>query len=95
VDFRSKRTFGLCLWQLERLKPHTKKSKIDWLELDEEDPEFQLLTQDKIAAILYLYLFTSALSILLNFLLICCPSYCFRAIFCFINPDDIPPVNPN
>jgi hypothetical protein len=39
----------------------------DWLELDEGDPGFQLLTEEEIAAVIFSYLFSSALSIVLNF----------------------------
>jgi hypothetical protein len=49
----------------------TQENIQDWLELDEGDPGFQLLTEEEIAA---------ALIILLNFLFICFLS------FCFINP---------
>jgi hypothetical protein len=60
----------------------------DWLELDEGVPGFQLLTEEEIAAVIFFYLFLSALPILLN-----CPFICFlrflsfRVTFCFINPD--------
>jgi hypothetical protein len=49
----------------------------DWLELDEEDPGIQLLTEKETAAVLFLYLFSSALSILLNSPFICFPSFFF------------------
>jgi hypothetical protein len=39
----------------------------DWLELDEGGPGFQLLTEEEIATVRFLYLFSSALLILLNF----------------------------
>jgi hypothetical protein len=40
----------------------------DWLQLDEGVPGFQLLTEEKIAAVLFCtYLFSSALPLLLNF----------------------------
>jgi hypothetical protein len=61
----------------------------DWLELDEGDPGFQLLTEEEITAVIFLYLFSSALPLLLNFQFICVLNYFF--IFCFINPDDPPP----
>jgi hypothetical protein len=35
----------------------------DWLQLDEGDPGFQLLTEEAIAAVIYFYLFPSALPI--------------------------------
>jgi hypothetical protein len=37
-----------------------------WLELNEE-PGFQLLTEEEIAAVIFLYLFPSAVHILLNY----------------------------
>jgi hypothetical protein len=45
----------------------------DWLELDEGDPGFQLLTEEEIATVIFfcIYLFSSALPILLNFSFIC------------------------
>jgi hypothetical protein len=45
----------------------------DWLELDEGDPGFQLLTKKETAAVIYL--FSSALPILLNFQFICFLSF--------------------
>jgi hypothetical protein len=40
----------------------------DWLQLDEGDPGFQLLTEEEISAMIF-YLFLSALFILLHFYL--------------------------
>jgi hypothetical protein len=45
----------------------TQENIQDWLQLDEGDPGFQLLTEEEIAAVLFFYLFSSALNILLNF----------------------------
>jgi hypothetical protein len=45
----------------------TQENIPDWLELDEGDPGYQLLTKEEIAAAIYFYLFSSALPILLNF----------------------------
>jgi hypothetical protein len=39
----------------------------DWLQLDEGDPGYQLLTREEIFAAILFYLFPSALSILLIF----------------------------
>jgi hypothetical protein len=67
----------------------TQENIQDWLELDEGDTGFQLLTKEEIAAVIF-YLFLSTLQILLNFPFICFLSFfflSFRAIFCFINPD--------
>jgi hypothetical protein len=41
----------------------------DWLQLDEGDPGFQLLTEEEIAAVIVFIIFSSALPLLLNFLL--------------------------
>jgi hypothetical protein len=61
----------------------------DWLKLDERDRGFQFLTQEEIVAVIFFYLFSSALPMLLNVPFICFLSYflSFRAIICFINPD--------
>jgi hypothetical protein len=42
-----------------------------WLQLDEGDPGFELLTEKEIAALIFFYLFSSAEPILLNLLFIC------------------------
>jgi hypothetical protein len=67
----------------------------DWLELDEGNPEFQLLTEEEIAAVVFFVLFIpSALTILLNFLFICFLIFFFLGCaFLFINPDDLFPPN--
>jgi hypothetical protein len=44
----------------------TQENIQDWLELDEGDLGYQLLTEEEIATIIF-YLFSSALPILLNF----------------------------
>jgi hypothetical protein len=41
----------------------TQGSIQDWLQLDEGDPGFQLLTEDEIAAVIFCYLLSSALPI--------------------------------
>jgi hypothetical protein len=51
----------------------------DWLQLDEGDPGFQLLTKEEIATVILFYLFSSALPILLNF-----PFICFLSCFFFL-----------
>jgi hypothetical protein len=48
----------------------------DWFELVEEDPGFQLLTEEKIYAVIFIYLFSLALHILMHF-----PFICFLSIF--------------
>jgi hypothetical protein len=54
----------------------------DWLQLDKADPGFQLLVflrfLNKGSTVIILYLFSSALSILLNF-----PFICFLSLFSF------------
>jgi hypothetical protein len=39
----------------------TQENIKDWLELDEGDPRFQLLTEEEIAAVIFFYLFSSVL----------------------------------
>jgi hypothetical protein len=66
----------------------TQENIHDRLELDEGDPGFQLLTEEKIAAAIFLYLFSSAPRVLLHFPFICFLSFLsFRGIFCLINLD--------
>jgi hypothetical protein len=62
----------------------TQENIKDWLELVEGNPAFQLLIEEEICAVIFFYLISSALCILLKFL-----SYflSFRAIFSYINPD--------
>jgi hypothetical protein len=55
----------------------TQENNQDWLELDEGDLGFQLLAEEEIAAVIFFYLFSSVLPILLNFLFICLVS-----VFC-------------
>jgi hypothetical protein len=57
----------------------TQENIQDWLELDEGDLGSQLLTEQEIAALIFYYLFSSALPILLNFLFIC-----FLFFFCLL-----------
>jgi hypothetical protein len=45
----------------------TQENIQDWLELDEGDPGFQLLTEEQIATVIFLYLFSSSLPTLLTF----------------------------
>jgi hypothetical protein len=56
----------------------------DWLELDEGDPGFQLLTEEEIAAVIFFYLFSSALYIhiytLLHFPFICFLFFCLLGL---------------
>jgi hypothetical protein len=48
----------------------------DWLELDEGDPGFQLLTEEEIVAVIFfICLFSSALRTLLNFTFISFKSF--------------------
>jgi hypothetical protein len=58
----------------------TQENIRDWLELDEGNPRFQLLTEEEIAAvIIFYYLFSSEHPILLNF-----PFVRFRSFFFFL-----------
>jgi hypothetical protein len=57
----------------------TQENIQDWLELDEGVPRFQLLTEEEIAAVIFLYLFSSPLPMLLHFSFIC-----FINIFCLL-----------
>jgi hypothetical protein len=68
----------------------TQENIQDWLELDKGDPGFQLLTEEEIAAVIFFYLFSSALHISLNFPFICFLSFCFcfYGYLFFFNPDD-------
>jgi hypothetical protein len=55
----------------------TQENIQDWLQLDEGDPGFQLLTAEEIATVIYFYyLYSSALPVLLHF-----PFICFLSIF--------------
>jgi hypothetical protein len=66
----------------------------DWFQLDVEDPGFQFLTEEEIVTVIIVYLFSSAVPILLKFPFIFLIFLSFRAIFCFINPDDpFPQIN--
>jgi hypothetical protein len=65
----------------------------DWLQLDEGDPGFQLLTEKEIAAVLiFLFIFISP-SHTVKFSIHLFSKFFFvlRAIICFINPDDFSP----
>jgi hypothetical protein len=42
----------------------TQENTQDWLELDEGDPRFQLLTEDEIAAVIFLFIFISTTCII-------------------------------
>jgi hypothetical protein len=54
----------------------TQENIQDWLELDEVDPRFQLLTEEEITAgIFFFSLFRSSLPVLLNFPFICFLSF--------------------
>jgi hypothetical protein len=74
----------------------TRENIQDWLQLDEGTPGFQLLTDEEIAAVTYIfYLFSSALPLLLKFRFFYYIRFFFflpfRAIICFINPYDNSP----
>jgi hypothetical protein len=48
-----------------------KKKIQDWLELGEGDPGLQLMTEEEIPAVIYSYLFSTALHILFNLQFTC------------------------
>jgi hypothetical protein len=51
---------------------------------------------NKGSTLIFCYLLSSALLMLLNFPFVCVLSLLsFRATFCFTNPDDLPPVTPD
>jgi hypothetical protein len=68
----------------------TQENIQDWLELDEGDPGFQLLTEKEISAVIYIVflLFSSALPILSQFQCIYFVRLSFMSIFWFFNPDN-------
>jgi hypothetical protein len=55
----------------------TQENIQDWLELDDREPGFHLLTEKEIAAVIFCYLLSLALSILLHFPFICFLSFFF------------------
>jgi hypothetical protein len=56
----------------------TQENIQDWLELDEVDPIFQVLTEEEISAVIFIYLFSSALICIIKF-----PIYLFSKGFLF------------
>jgi hypothetical protein len=52
TEFRSKRTLRLCL----KAAGQTETTQ-DWLELDEGDPGFQLMTHEEITAVIYFFIY--------------------------------------
>jgi hypothetical protein len=75
----------------------TQENTKDWLELDEDDPGFQFVTEEEISAVIIFYLFSSALPILLNFPFIFSKLYFvfLRLYFALligvlVNQDDLP-----
>jgi hypothetical protein len=64
----------------------------DWLQLDEGDPGFQLLTEEEIAAVIFIYLFSSELPTSITFPFTCfLRVFSFRVTFCFTNRDNPSP----
>jgi hypothetical protein len=85
MGFRSKRAFRPCWGQLERLKPRKKTCKIglSWLK---GTLDFSFWQRNKLLQCYFLsFIFFSA-TYIITFLFF----FYFRAIFCFINPDDLP-----
>jgi hypothetical protein len=48
----------------------TQENIQDWLHLDEGDPGFRLLMEEEIITVIYIYLFSSKIPTLLNFIYI-------------------------
>jgi hypothetical protein len=70
VGFRNKKDLGNRTFRLLRTAGETETMQEDiqdCVELGEGDPGFQLLTEEEIAAVIFFYLFSSALHVLLNF----------------------------
>jgi hypothetical protein len=55
----------------------------DWLQLDEGDPGFQLLTEEEISAVIFFIFIRTTYIIKFSKLFF----LSFRAISCFMNPD--------
>jgi hypothetical protein len=73
----------------------TQENIQDWLQLDEGDPGFQFLIEEEIAAVIYFYLLSSALPILLNFPIIYILNlFSFRIIFASLIRMTLP-INPD
>jgi hypothetical protein len=61
----------------------TQENMQDWLQLDEGEPEFRLLTEEEIAVVI-IFISTTYIIKFYTYLL---PSFSLRAVFCLINPD--------
>jgi hypothetical protein len=72
----------------------TQENIQDWLQLDEGDPGFQLLTQEEIASVIIFIYFYQHYLYYYIFHLFVFYFLSFRATFLFINPDGLPQVNP-
>jgi hypothetical protein len=65
----------------------TQENIQDWLQLDEGDPGFQLLTEEEIAAVIfYLFIFISTAYIIKFFIYLFSKFLSLWVIFCFSNP---------
>jgi hypothetical protein len=58
----------------------TQQNIQDWLQLDEGDPGFQLLTEEEIATGVFFCLLPSAILILFNFPFICFITFCLYGL---------------
>jgi hypothetical protein len=68
----------------------TKENIQDWLQLDEGDPGFQVLTEEEIAAVTFLFIFISTTYIIkISIYMFCTFLLSFRAVFFVINPDNL------
>jgi hypothetical protein len=64
----------------------TQENIQDWLQLDEGDPGFQVLTEEEITAVIFFYLFFSTTYIVKFSVCFLFFFLSFRVIFCFIYP---------
>jgi hypothetical protein len=58
----------------------TQENIQDWLQLDEGYPGFQFLTEEEIVAVIFFYLFSSAVPTYLKFSFICFLLFCLLGL---------------
>jgi hypothetical protein len=63
----------------------TQENILDWLQLDEEDPGLQLLSEEEIAKVIFFICVSTTFMIKFSIYLFSKLSLAFRAIFYFIN----------
>jgi hypothetical protein len=79
--------------QMGRLKRRQKKQ--DWLQPDEEDPGFQLFTEQEVATMTSLICLHQHYVSIERYIYVCSNFLSFRAISCFINSHGLLPINPH